>query len=283
MRPDLRVLCSPGFLAALLLLLLNDCALKQLFPGVLTGKLSDFAGLFVFPMFWAAFAPRRRTFAYASTALCFIFWKSSYSQPIIDCWNALPFFNIRRTVDPTDLLALSVLPLSYRYTARRLLLPAPVTRPAIRKIAGYVFVFVSLFAFAATTMKDDHMVSGDREYEFRMTKDELLHHLEKDIGLIYVNHYRFDDKFVEQTKNWPSGPMTEEDRDQYSFSTSTRVCNNTVFAAVTLHQKGSGSVLKVEYLIYNCDAESPEREREAVRAFEHDVVDKLRAIEGGRQ
>lgn len=275
---DSRLLSSPGFLAGLSLLLLNDFALKQLFPGALTGKLSDFAGLFAFPLFWAALLKERRAAVYALTGLGFAFWKSPYSQPVIDCWNALPLFDVRRVVDPTDLFALASLPLSYLYASRRLGLPAPAVRPARARLATLVVIFVSLFAFAATQRAGDHMISGDREYEFEMGRDELLGHLEKDIGLGYVNRYRFDDEFVKRSENTSGKPWTEDDRNQYSFSTNTKVCDDTVSASVTLRRKGGGSVMKVEYLIYNCEAASPEREREAVRAFERDVVEKLRAL-----
>ena len=43
----LRALASPAAIASLLLLLVNDHVLKQAWPGVVTGKLSDFAGLVV--------------------------------------------------------------------------------------------------------------------------------------------------------------------------------------------------------------------------------------------
>lgn len=47
-------LLHPIALAALALLLLNDHILKARCPGVLTGKLSDVAGLVFFPLFLAA-------------------------------------------------------------------------------------------------------------------------------------------------------------------------------------------------------------------------------------
>jgi len=45
------ILVSSGFLAGLSVLLVNDFVLKQIFHNWLTGKLSDLAGLFIFPMF----------------------------------------------------------------------------------------------------------------------------------------------------------------------------------------------------------------------------------------
>src|SRR5690606_8292496 len=44
-------LLHPAPLAAIGLLLLNDHWLKAAFPGSITGKLSDFAGLAFFPLF----------------------------------------------------------------------------------------------------------------------------------------------------------------------------------------------------------------------------------------
>ncbi len=43
-------LLHPVSLASMALLGLNDHVLKGLFPGLITGKLSDFAGLVFFPL-----------------------------------------------------------------------------------------------------------------------------------------------------------------------------------------------------------------------------------------
>lgn len=48
------LICHPAALAALGLLIVNDHLLKQVAPGFVTGKLSDFAGLIVFPLFLMA-------------------------------------------------------------------------------------------------------------------------------------------------------------------------------------------------------------------------------------
>jgi len=44
-------LVHPAFLTALFVLLLNDQVLKRVCPGVVTGKLSDFAGVLFLPIF----------------------------------------------------------------------------------------------------------------------------------------------------------------------------------------------------------------------------------------
>jgi len=55
-----RTLTHPVSLCAIGLLVINDHVLKQLAPGVLTGKLSDFAGLAFFPLLLAAAAEHAR-------------------------------------------------------------------------------------------------------------------------------------------------------------------------------------------------------------------------------
>lgn len=51
-----RTLTHPISLSAIALLVINDHVLKQLAPGVITGKLSDIAGLVFFPLLLAAAA-----------------------------------------------------------------------------------------------------------------------------------------------------------------------------------------------------------------------------------
>ncbi|HEX5061520.1 MAG TPA: hypothetical protein VFV99_19265 [Kofleriaceae bacterium] len=51
-----RTLMHPISLGAIALLVINDHVLKHVAPGVITGKLSDFAGLVFFPLLLAAAA-----------------------------------------------------------------------------------------------------------------------------------------------------------------------------------------------------------------------------------
>jgi hypothetical protein len=56
---DASPLTGRWYLAALTTLLINDFWLKRLYPGVITGKLSDFAGVFAIAVFFATLIPRR--------------------------------------------------------------------------------------------------------------------------------------------------------------------------------------------------------------------------------
>lgn len=105
-------LLHPAFIAALVLLVVNDHVLKAQFGNALTGKLSDFAGLFALAYFLSAMAGRGARAIHAAVAVAFLFWKSPLSQPLIDAWNGLALMQVGRVVDATDALALAILPLS---------------------------------------------------------------------------------------------------------------------------------------------------------------------------
>ena len=112
MKEKLRSINNTPFLICLALLLLNDFYLKAAFHNALTGKLSDFCGLFVFVTFWSAVLPGRKLTILFSTPLLFIVWKSPYSQPFIDFFSRT-LYPIHRTVDFTDLSALLILPIIF--------------------------------------------------------------------------------------------------------------------------------------------------------------------------
>ena len=108
----LESLASPAFIAALALLVVNDFALKPLFHNALTGKLSDFAGLFALTLFVATLWPKHRRPAAWAIAAAFTFWKTSYAEPLIEALNSVSPFALGRTVDLADLMALPMIPLA---------------------------------------------------------------------------------------------------------------------------------------------------------------------------
>lgn len=163
---SLHLLSSPAFLLSLVLLLANDFILKQQFPNAITGKLSDVAGLFAFAVFWLAIFPRFRAHIIILTAAGFLFWKSPYSQGLIDGWNGVGPFSIGRVVDVTDLFALAVLPVANWYSARKRV--REVRRPLIYAVAA-----ISLFAFVATSYKKND-IPYDQVYSFSVKKKEFM-------------------------------------------------------------------------------------------------------------
>lgn len=114
MRPRKTwLLSSPAFVLSVLLLIFNDFVLKQAYPSWFTGKLSDFAGLSAFTLFCLVLCPARSTLWIV--AAWFVFWKTPFSQPLIDWWNSTFTWSIARALDYTDLTALVVIPLAGIY------------------------------------------------------------------------------------------------------------------------------------------------------------------------
>jgi hypothetical protein len=139
-------IARPAFVFALALLLANDLVLKAAYPGWATGKLSDFAGLFVLPYFLAWLWPSRRLALHVGVALAFVAWKLPLSRPFVELWNVAPWFDIARVEDLTDLVALPSVALSYIATAR-----------ASRRIAhvpNIALALVALIAFTATSRSE---------------------------------------------------------------------------------------------------------------------------------
>jgi len=236
-------LTSPGFLAALGVLLLNDLLLKQVFSNTLTGKLSDFAGLFVFPLFWAVLFPRFRAHIYVSTALLFVLWKSPYSQPVIDAWNQWAFFSIGRTIDYSDLVALLVLPLSYQYGK------AP-SAAAPRHLLRFAVALLSVFAFAATSRAESATYS--QEYTYPYSQKELL---EKMSSLSV------------QKEPWSFFSWSSWWSDTYGIGFDGPCLDHAKF---NIREESGQSVLTLRELFYgHC---SPDEEKGLLASFEARVV-----------
>lgn len=246
---NLNVLASPGFLAGLSLLLVNDFVLKQQFHNGLTGKLSDFAGLFVFPLFCAAFCPRLRPHVYALTAASFVFWKSASSQPVIDAWNSLRLFHVGRTIDPGDLCALLSLPASYAYG--RSLPKSYSPRPVVCSIA-----LVSLFAFTATQFSK--ITTFDDEYQFQISKKELLTRMSR------LPQYDVLASF------WEDGPD--------AFVVEFDSCNGR--ATIDVREAGGASVAALKSMDYRCPGGGVKDEMR--RYFEQEFVGQLRQEGAGK-
>lgn len=132
---------QPVFLCSLLLLILNDWLFKILFHNFITGKLSDFAGLFAFPFFWSALFPKKSKEIHLFTSLFFIFWKSSFSDAFVN------FVGAFRVVDFSDNIALISVFVSFQLSKKEYF--ALKLNPKILQL----IMLLSCFSFVATTQK----------------------------------------------------------------------------------------------------------------------------------
>ena len=101
------------FLICLLTLLLNDHYLKYELSNWLTGKLSDMVGIIILPLLLAFVFPKLKQHATWISALLFVFWKSPFSQDLINLYNQYTFIQTSRIIDFTDLYVLLLLPIPY--------------------------------------------------------------------------------------------------------------------------------------------------------------------------
>jgi len=161
---DKNKLQHPLFLLSVFLLLLNDFYLKSAFGNSITGKLSDFAGLFAFPFFFSCIFPDRKKLIHVFTAILFIWWKSSFSQFFIDGVNCIGI-PIYRTIDFSDNMALISILASYYIISRKL------EYIKLKPLFLYPLIFISCFAFTATSLAPRTAIeysSVDKEYEFNI-------------------------------------------------------------------------------------------------------------------
>ena len=178
MQKQIYLLTHPYFIAGLVVLLVNDHLLKYAYPGFLTGKLSDVSGLFIFPVFFSAFFNKHRRWVYIATGIGFVFWKSSFSQGFIDWWNSLEVLKLARVTDSTDLWALFVLPLSYRFTQT-----VQSKGPKKNRINPVWISLVAIFAFCATSVpryeKPEGSIYIGAFYKINLPKNEVIHQIKQ--------------------------------------------------------------------------------------------------------
>jgi hypothetical protein len=171
------------FLCGIVLLALNDHLLKWQFHNWLTGKLSDFVGLLILPMFMLFIFPRLKNHAIPLCGLFFIFWKLPLSANFIELYNRFTIIPITRTIDYTDLIALTVLPLcyllinnidKYRISDSKLLL-----NPLI-------LLLPSCFIFMATSppihyyMQPNGDIHIGKSYKMKASKEVILSKLKEE-------------------------------------------------------------------------------------------------------
>ncbi|MFN0277034.1 MAG: hypothetical protein ACKVRN_00380 [Pyrinomonadaceae bacterium] len=131
--------------------------------------MSDFAGLFIFPLFICSILAQCRKIVFPGVIAGFIVWKSPYVQPLIDTWNNLGVIRIGRTVDVTDLLALVSVLLAYLYLQQQ----TAYEKYRFNAFAKVGVIILSVFAFTATSFEEDRHVWAGNDYEIQMSRAVL--------------------------------------------------------------------------------------------------------------
>jgi hypothetical protein len=163
METSRSVIQRPIFLIPLFILLLNDFYLKYEFPNFLTGKLSDFTGLFVFNLFWISLFPKKKVLISILTSLGFVWWKSIFSESFIQYWNSLEIISLGRVTDLSDLIALITIPIG---------LFLPQNNKVRWDLPKFGIASLAIFAFCATSYQ--HNFHYDKTYHMNMPLQELV-------------------------------------------------------------------------------------------------------------
>jgi hypothetical protein len=160
----------PVFISALIVLVLNDHWAKAHWPGIVTGKLSDFAGVVVFPIVLATLFLRVRVssdrnwaWGVGAGAAVLLFLTKNLDQAGADFLAGVLrvlFSHSRMTADTTDLVALLALPVSL-FTWQSAWQPPQkrASRQALklafpdrsRTVLRHIVLGLSVFACAATS------------------------------------------------------------------------------------------------------------------------------------
>jgi hypothetical protein len=169
-RPELapaRALLTPTWIAALAILVANDHWLKGsgLAPGLVTGKLSDFAGMLVAPVLLASLLGlrSRRGLALCHAAVALVFTGIQLSPGFAGQWSALmglfghPWVI---TCDPSDLIALPFLGLSWALLVPEMDPSMPALAPLQRTAVATLSVF-GLWSTVATSEDSGMDIDGE--------------------------------------------------------------------------------------------------------------------------
>lgn len=266
----------------LVVLLFNDFYLKQQFGNVWTGKLSDFTGLFIFPLFVASLFPARTFAIYVLTAILFVYWKSPFSQGLIDLWNSMNLVSTHRTVDLTDLFALFVLPPSFLYF-RHVTKINFICWP-FQRVTTLLISLFTIFAFTATTLVKDRSIGLDTHYLVKQRHNEVESALHNIQSIEAMKIKRYGDLF-------PGDPDRDRSENTYfvDFSLDETFCDSErpKFSFI-LDEKAKYTEIYGVYVHFECRLYENNADRGPLDAkytdqlqdvFKHEVIEKLTTYE----
>ena len=270
----MRLLTSTGFIAAISILLLNDFILKSYFGNFITGKLSDFAGTFAVAIFASAFLSSRTAIFFIS--LLFVWWKTPFSQPVIDLINSIGLGPIGRTIDYSDYVALVMLIPAKRY------IDSVITRPdaAGTNFRGFVtilFSAISIFAFTATSFVNERSAWIRTHYVFNMTRADFENRIEKLPLVIGV-------KIEKETDVFPKDeyPDIETDPNFYflEFQMQEKFCDSSeVKVSTSFRDEGEKQEIKDVNFQYWCnDPPTEDDKKRLVEMVEQHIIKPLSGI-----
>lgn len=159
----LSVIMQPFVILSILVLLFNDHFLKNYYPSWLTGKISDFAGLFFFPILLTAILKilfkrlycKEQFFTHLSFGFTAIWFFAIKTNPLFSYFtesflSSLLFQNVRIICDPTDLIALIMLIPAWKLQTQLPVFSNQQIRMKNKKVS-YIVLVLGIFASLASS------------------------------------------------------------------------------------------------------------------------------------
>ncbi len=194
MKNKTGLIINPIFLISLTLLFINDHFLKRLFPSVITGKISDFAGIFILCVFLVFIlgklinTKRSLILLHALVGLLFI---SLQIPEVLDISSivfkrfGLP--NLDLTSDITDLIALSILPFSFIYIIK---FKENDKQHIYNHIIATFIIFSTGFTLLASSFVETIEILPNKAISFAQDEEKILYLFEKTLERndFYITH-----------------------------------------------------------------------------------------------
>lgn len=251
--------------------------MKTMFHNEITGKLSDFSGLFAFPFLFSLVFPKFKKTIHLFSGILFVFWNSEFSQVTINTLNniGLP---VIRTVDYSDNIALLSILLSYRLLSNKV-------NYKVKPIFQKTLVVISCLAFMATTLpphENRKFVNIDKEYRFNFSKRELISRLNmvqiKEVR--NINKYSGTVDFNSETNVFHYNGKSDTLAliiDQNKIENQDTIIFKTSFSEIIITGNKTESQLKLltVYKIVPIFKDKNYREK-AIKQFENKIIKKIR-------
>ena len=259
------------YIFSLIILLANDFYFKATYPNIVTGKLSDFSGLVVFYGFVCfLFGPNKKIVW--GIALSFIYWKSGFSQTLIDLFNDMAPFRISRVIDYSDLIALVVLPIYQRYLQIH-------RRWEGSKAVILIVLPITVFGISATSVVDPIIAERYDKYVSRYdySDSEMIYKvnlpLESLISRFRAYNYTVSDSYYIQPWDGTVYSFTPLDRCTRHAVLQEKGIKNRKFDTVQVQLKEIGSETEIRlYSLTLCYELKPLEQAEAVSFFEKNFL-----------
>lgn len=185
------------FIFGILILFLNDQFFKFEYSNYFTGKLSDICGIIIFPFFLTYLFPKLKHNSIFVAALIFLFWKSEYSQSMINIYNEISPIQTSRIIDYSDLYVLLLLPIPFYLIKKNRIMEFL----KIKRLNPNLVFVISLFIFIAEapppshyfTMNDGNLQCYKCNIKVNHNKDYVLTKLKQNgikFDTIKPIHYR---------------------------------------------------------------------------------------------